>query len=91
MFWSKKKDEPAVVMQKMVMVDVWYVDEVLPNVLQSWTWQTVDEAPDFPRAMDFIENFAESCHIHHWHIKEFERPVPNYNPALVHPFTLGKN
>jgi len=89
MFWRKKKPEPEPrpieFVQKMVMVDLWYVDEALPNILQSWTWQTLDEAPEFPRAMEWISAMSEHCQIHHWHIKEFDRPVPHYIPALVHP------
>ncbi len=94
MFWKKKKPapapepvvvEPVETLQRMVMVDLWYVDEALPHVLQSWTWQTVDESPDFPRSMARISSMSEHCQIHHWHIKEFERPVPSYIPQMVHP------
>lgn len=91
MFWRKKKEKPEPrkieFVQKMVMVDLWYVDDDLPNVLQSWTWQTVDEAPEFPRAMEWISSMSEQFVIHHWQIKEYERPVPHYIPALVHPIT----
>lgn len=95
MFWRKKKPkpkaEPVQLVQKMVMVDLWYVDEVLPNVLQSWTWQTVDESPEFPRAMEWISSMSEHCQIHHWHIKEFDRPVPSYIPAAVFPIEPTRN
>ena len=66
MFWKKKKPapapEPVETLQRMVMVDLWYVDEALPHVLQSWTWQTVDESPDFPRSMAWISAMSENCH-----------------------------
>lgn len=88
MFWKKKKKpapEPVVPTQRLVMVDLWYYDELFPNVLQSWTWQTVDEAPEFPRARQWLNAMSEVCTFHHWQIKEFDRPVPNFNPNLVMP------
>lgn len=97
MFWKKKEKKvepqpvPVVPTQKMVLVDLWYWDEVFPNVLQSWTWQTVDEAPEFPRARQWISAMEEHCKIHHWQIKEFDRPIPVYVPALVEPITPVEN
>jgi uncharacterized protein Usg len=72
-------------MQKLVMVDLWYHDDLLPDILQSWTWQTVDTSPEFPRARAWLAAMNEACTIHHWQIKEFDRPVPVYDPHLVHP------
>ena len=82
MFWKKQPEVPP---QQMVIVDLWYHDDTLPNVLQSWTWQTVDQGPEYPRATKWIMAMANICHVHHFQIREFERPVPNYDPNLVFP------
>lgn len=78
-------------MQKMVMVDLWFHDDLFPDVLQSWTWQTVDTSPDFPRSLSWISAMSECCEIHHWQIKEFDRPMPSYDPRLVFPITPIQN
>jgi hypothetical protein len=83
MFW-KKKSPPT---ERIVMVDLWYHDDMFPNVLQSWTWQTVDTAPDYPRAFAWIDAMGKVSKIHHFQIKEFERPVPNFNPNQVLPIS----
>lgn len=95
-FKKKPKVAEAVVVRtvehhSMVMVDMWYYDEELPNILQSWTWQTVDTAPDFPRCLAWVSAMSESCTIHHWQIREFNRPVPLYQPSLVYPVPLSSN
>lgn len=77
-------------MQKLVIVDLWYYDEIHPTILQSWTWQTVDDGPEFPRARSWLTAMAQHCTIHHWQIKEFDRPA-DYDPALVHPITPVQN
>lgn len=91
MFWKKKKKPEPVVTERMVIVDLWYRDAMFPNVLQSWTWQTVDQAPKFPRAMEWLNAMSEVCEIHHWHIREYDRPVPTYPPGTVHPFIPIRN
>lgn len=82
----KKKIPPEPKVERMVIVDLWYYDELYPNILQSWTWQTVDDAPNFPRAMEWISSMSEVVTIKHWHIREFDRPVPNYDPGVVSDF-----
>ena len=72
---------------KLVMVDVWYVTDDHPDVFQSFTWQTVDEAPEFKRAFSFIQQLGEIGEIHHWQLKEFDRPFPEYDMRLVMPMS----
>ena len=82
MFWKKKQP-----VQRVVLVDLWYYDDQFPDVMQSWTWQTIDTAPDYPRAKSWIEAMAKVSRVHHFQIKEFDRPVPVYDPRLVHPIS----
>jgi uncharacterized protein Usg len=77
-------------LQTVVMVDLWYYDELYPDILQSWTWQTVDIAPEFPRSRAWLSAMAEACSVHHWQIKEFDRR-PNYDPRMVHPIKPVEN
>jgi uncharacterized protein Usg len=90
MFWKKPEPEP-VQTERIVMVDLWYSDDLYPDILQSWTWQTVDTAPDFPRARSWLSAMSDHCSVHHWHIREFDRPVPSYDPALVQPISPIEN
>jgi uncharacterized protein Usg len=95
MFWTKKPEPEPVptppATQRVVMVDLWYSDDLFPEILQSWTWQTVDMSPEFPRAQQWLAAMSEVCRVHHWHIREFDRPVPSYDPAMVHPISPIEN
>ena len=84
-FARKPPPEPVEQIQKLIIIDVWYTDELFPELMQSWTWQTIDFGPDYPRAKRWIENLSEVCNIHHFHIKEFDRPIPNFDTRVVMP------
>lgn len=90
MFFRKKKPAPPITLEpeeRLVLVDLWYVSEDYPGILQSWTWQTVDLFPDFPKALAWIDAMAENVSVHHWQITESRLEVPRYNPGEVHPIT----
>lgn len=69
--------------ERIVIADLWYWDDTLPNTLQSWTWQTVDVGPHYPRIVEWLNNMGQVVRIHHFQIREYDRPVPYYPPGLV--------
>lgn len=73
-------------LRMMVFVDVWYTSADLPGVMQSFTWQTVDVAPDFPRGFGFVQQLIDTATVHHFQIRQMHIPVPDIDMKRLHPY-----